>query len=60
MSAASNDNEQGSDMDEPMGSQSQVRARNVFQKYQESSNIIFFHAITEKNSEFYNFFYNNT
>ena len=32
MSAASNDNEQGSDMDEPMGSQSQVRHEELFLK----------------------------
>ena len=56
MSAASNDNEQGSDMDEPMGSQSQVRTRIIFQIV-EILIKIFFHAITEKNSELYNFNY---
>ena len=51
MSAASNDNEQGSDLDEPMGSQSQVNILISSSHLLIVNNMSCFHAIAEQNSE---------
>ena len=51
MSAASNDNEQGSDLDEPMASQSQVL--NIIWFINWLIKIEYFSAAIEKESEWY-------